>query len=136
MYAQLCEVIWSTIYLYFFRLFSVWSNWGLWQCMTIKNNACVMLRYRTCSTGNTADCPGKNYNINPCDKTRCPGTVSVFLFGTRRLLHELVTMIYSNALANITQRPIRKRHEFATIYSAIYHRQSDFISNVACDWSM
>ena len=40
----------------------------------------------------------------------------------------------SNALANITRRLIGWRQEFATVYSAIYRRRPDVMSNVSCDW--
>ena len=41
---------------------------------------------------------------------------------------------YSIALA-IVKRHLTGRQEFATVYSATYHRKPDVMSNVACDWS-
>ena len=43
--------------------------------------------------------------------------------------------IHSNALANITKRLIGQRQKIATVYSAIYRREPDVMSNVVCDWS-
>ena len=42
---------------------------------------------------------------------------------------------YSNALANITRSLIGQRQKIATVYSAIYRRKPDVMSNVVCDWS-
>ena len=42
---------------------------------------------------------------------------------------------YSNALENITRLLIGQRRKLATVYSVIYCRKPDVISNVACDWS-
>ena len=43
--------------------------------------------------------------------------------------------IFILALANKTGRLIGQRQKFATVYSTIYRRKPDVISNVACDWS-
>ena len=67
-----CFLIYSSF------VYSVWDNWGSWQCKIYNNGVCQRTRYRTCSTGNSTDCPGKNYDVNSCDKTGCPGIVYVF----------------------------------------------------------
>ena len=41
--------------------------------------------------------------------------------------------LYSIALANRT-RSLIGHQEFATVYSAIYHRRHDIMSDGACDW--
>ena len=40
----------------------------------------------------------------------------------------------SNTLANLTRRLIGQRQEFASVYSAIYRRSTDVISDIASDW--
>ena len=42
---------------------------------------------------------------------------------------------YSNALENIRRRLIGQLQKFATVYSVIYCRKPDVMSNFACDWS-
>ena len=42
----------------------------------------------------------------------------------------------SNALANIMRHLIGQRQKFATLYSAMYCRKPNVMSNVTCDWSM
>ena len=44
-------------------------------------------------------------------------------------------MSHSNALAYIMQHLIGNCQIFATVYTAIYRRETDVMSNFACDWS-
>ena len=40
----------------------------------------------------------------------------------------------SNETANIKQRLIDERQKFVTVYSVIYRRKPDVMSNVGCIW--